>query len=94
MSIIITHDNSELISFYQELYEGYTTKQLKIAHAECCENLQKHRANEPSKKRKKSREHSLWVDRSHDMINEIKVIRDELEKRYSINVKPQNGGNG
>ena len=62
-------------------YEEYSTEALRAALNDRIKQLDELRANEPRMKKGKRWRHDLWIANSHDLLDEIQIIRNELLER-------------
>lgn len=58
-----------------------STDELINEYKETIIHLEKHRLSEPSKKRKNKSRYRAWISLTHDYLDHIKELRDEIEKR-------------
>ena len=56
-------------------------------------NLEAHRLSEPPRKRKNNTQYEIWFAHSHNYIEEIQIIREEIAKRQKAIVaqRPEKG---
>lgn len=79
--MLIYRDKEAWICSLRWAYEEYTLEELYGSLQKVTKDLEAHRRNEPSTKRKYQKQHKFWVDRTQDYLDEMHVIQDEIDTR-------------
>ncbi len=70
----------ELLMIDRFAIPSYSVEELHCLEREIITQLDAHRAGEPSKKQGKMK-YKIWVEVTHDYLETLKIIRDEIAKK-------------